>query len=121
MTNFTPPRSGKGAFLNDRGLRVAGRRELSRRVIGCGLPHHRHAATYALSRKEMAADQDRWRACAAFGAAALDLAYVAAGRLDGFWERDLSPGTWRPAIIVREAGGPVSGIEGDDDPLKSGT
>jgi len=56
-----------------------------------------------------------------FGAASLDMAFVASGRLDGYWERNLSP--WDMAagqIIVREAGGTVSGIEGDDDPLKTG-
>ncbi len=56
-----------------------------------------------------------------FGAASLDLAYVAAGRLDGYWERNLQP--WDIAagqIMVREAGGTVSGIEGNDDPLKTG-
>jgi len=55
------------------------------------------------------------------GAASLDLAYVACGRLDGFWEFGLSP--WDMAaghIMVREAGGTVSGIEGNDDPLKTG-
>jgi myo-inositol-1(or 4)-monophosphatase len=55
------------------------------------------------------------------GAACLDMAFVAAGRLDGHWERNLQP--WDMAagqIIVREAGGIVSGIEGDDDPLKTG-
>jgi myo-inositol-1(or 4)-monophosphatase len=56
-----------------------------------------------------------------FGAASLDLVYVAAGRLDGYWERNLQP--WDIAggqIIVREAGGIVSGIQGDDDPLVTG-
>ncbi|WP_292610499.1 inositol monophosphatase family protein, partial [Nitrobacter sp. 62-13] len=55
------------------------------------------------------------------GAASLDLVYVAAGRLDGYWERNLQP--WDIAggqIIVREAGGIVSGIQGDDDPLQTG-
>jgi myo-inositol-1(or 4)-monophosphatase len=55
-----------------------------------------------------------------FGAAALDMAFVAAGRVDGYWERNLQP--WDIAagqIIIREAGGTVSGIQGDDDPLKT--
>ena len=56
-----------------------------------------------------------------FGAASLDMAFVAAGRLDGYWERNLQP--WDMAagqIMVREAGGTVSGIEGNDDALKTG-
>jgi myo-inositol-1(or 4)-monophosphatase len=56
-----------------------------------------------------------------FGAAALDMAFVAAGRLDGYWERNLQP--WDMAagqIIVRESGGIVSGITGNDDALKTG-
>ena len=56
-----------------------------------------------------------------FGAASLDLAFVAAGRLDGFWERDLQP--WDIAagqIMVREAGGTVSDIETPGDPLVTG-
>jgi myo-inositol-1(or 4)-monophosphatase len=56
-----------------------------------------------------------------FGAASLDLAFVAAGRLDGYWERNLQ--SWDIAagqIMVREAGGIVSGIQGSDDPLQTG-
>jgi myo-inositol-1(or 4)-monophosphatase len=56
-----------------------------------------------------------------FGAASLDLAGVAAGRLDGYWERDLQP--WDLAagmLMIREAGGKVSGTQGSDDPLKTG-
>ena len=56
-----------------------------------------------------------------FGAASLDMAFVAAGRLDGYWERNLQ--SWDMAagqILVREAGGIVSGFDGNDDPLKTG-
>ena len=56
------------------------------------------------------------------GAAALDLAYVAAGRLDGFWERGLQ--SWDLAagvLLIREAGGYVSGADGEPDPLATGT
>jgi myo-inositol-1(or 4)-monophosphatase len=65
--------------------------------------------------------QNRVAGLRRFGAASLDMAFVAAGRLDGYWERNLQP--WDMAagqILVREAGGTVSGIEGNDDALKSG-
>jgi myo-inositol-1(or 4)-monophosphatase len=112
---------GKGAFLNDQRLRVAGRRKLSESVIACGLPHIGRG-DYDLSRLEMTEIQNKVAGLRRFGAAALDMAFIASGRLDGYWERNLQP--WDLAagqIIVREAGGIVSGIEGDDDPLKTGS
>jgi myo-inositol-1(or 4)-monophosphatase len=111
---------GKGAFLNDQRLRVAGRRKLNDCVIACGLPHIGRG-NHELSRMEMAELQGKVAGLRRFGAASLDMAFVAAGRLDGYWERNLQ--AWDMAagqIIVREAGGLVSGILGDDDPLKSG-
>jgi myo-inositol-1(or 4)-monophosphatase len=111
---------GKGAFLNDQRLRVAGRRKLADSVIACGLPHIGRG-DFKLSLAELAEIQPRVAGLRRFGAASLDMAFVAAGRLDGYWERNLQP--WDMAagqIIVRESGGIVSGIEGDDDPLKTG-
>ena len=111
---------GKGAFLNDQRLRVAGRRNLADCVIACGLPHIGRG-DHELSRREMAAIQNKVAGLRRFGAASLDMAFVAAGRLDGYWERNLQ--SWDMAagqIMVREAGGTVSGIEGNDDPLTSG-
>ena len=111
---------GKGAFLNDQRLRVAGRRKLDECVIGCGLPHIGRG-DLALSRLEMTAVQEKVAGLRRFGAASLDMAFVAAGRLDGYWERNLQP--WDMAagqIMIREAGGVVSGLAGDDDPLKTG-
>jgi myo-inositol-1(or 4)-monophosphatase len=111
---------GKGTFLNDQRLRVAGRRKLNEAVIACGLPHIGRG-DFKLSLAELAEIQPRVAGLRRFGAAALDMAFVAAGRLDGYWERNLQ--AWDMAagqIIVREAGGIVSGIEGDDDPLKTG-
>ena len=110
---------GKGAFLNDQRLRVAGRRKLGDCVIGCGLPHIGRG-DFELSRLEMTEIQNKVAGLRRFGAASLDMAFVAAGRLDGYWERNLQP--WDLAagqIIVREAGGTVSGMEGGDDPLKT--
>ena len=111
---------GKGAFLNDQRLRVAGRRQLNECVVACGLPHLGRG-DHEEFRREMTAIQDRVAGLRRFGAASLDLAFVAAGRLDGYWERNLQP--WDIAagqIIVREAGGLFSGITGDDDALKTG-
>ncbi|NWG53543.1 MAG: inositol monophosphatase [Hydrogenophilaceae bacterium] len=105
---------GAGAWLNDRRLRVAARSELKQSVIATGIPFHgkpgidRSVAEVASLAPNVAGIR-RW------GAASLDLAYVAAGRLDGFWERDLKP--WdiaAGAIIVREAGGFATEIEGGD-------
>jgi len=86
-------------------------------VIACGLPHIGRG-DHVLALKEMAALQDKIAGFRRFGAAALDMAFVAAGRLDGYWERNLQP--WDMAagqIMVREAGGIVSGIEGHDNAL----
>ncbi|MBR1175411.1 inositol monophosphatase [Bradyrhizobium sp. KB893862 SZCCT0404] len=111
---------GKGAFLNDQRLRVAGRRQLNECVVACGLPHIGRG-DHEEFRREMIAIQDRVAGLRRFGAASLDLAFVAAGRLDGYWERNLQ--SWDIAagmLMVREAGGTVSGVLGNDDPLLTG-
>jgi myo-inositol-1(or 4)-monophosphatase len=116
---FTGER-GKGAFLNDQRLRVAARQRLNDAVIACGLPHH-GKGDLALFRSEFAAIQDKVAGLRRFGAATLDLAWVAAGRLDGYWERDISP--WDMAaglLLVREAGGYVTDIDGGEDMLAKG-
>jgi myo-inositol-1(or 4)-monophosphatase len=106
---------GKGAFLNDQRLRVAARRRLADAVIACGLPHLGRG-DLAQFRKEFGAVQEKVAGLRRFGAAALDLAWVAAGRLDAYWERNLSP--WDMAaglLLVREAGGFVTDLDGRDD------
>jgi myo-inositol-1(or 4)-monophosphatase len=111
---------GKGAFLNDTRLRVAGRKQLNDCVIACGLPHIGRG-DHELARREMAELQNRVAGLRRFGAASLDMAFVAAGRLDGYWERNLRP--WDVAagiILIREAGGTVTGIEGGDTALQTG-
>src|SRR5437868_12353763 len=111
---------GKGAFLNDQRLRVAGRRKLRECVIACGLPHIGRG-DHEQSRREMAEIQNKVAGLRRFGAASLDMAFVAAGRLDGYWERNLAP--WDMAagqVMVREAGGVVSGIEGGDTAMATG-
>ncbi len=108
---------GKGAFLNDQRLRVAARRRLADAVIACGLPHFGRG-DLAVFRREFALVQERVAGLRRFGAASLDLAWVAAGRFDAFWERDLSP--WDMAagiLIVREAGGFASDLDGGDEIL----
>jgi myo-inositol-1(or 4)-monophosphatase len=113
---------GKGAFLNDRRIRVAARRELADTVIGCGLPHRGGRVDLNLFRKELAAVQPQVAGLRRTGAAALDMAWVAAGRFDGFWERGLSP--WDLAaglVILREAGGFATDIDGGDAVLEKGS
>ncbi len=103
---------GKGAFMNEQRIRVAGRTRLTDAVIACGLPHIGRG-DLALARRETGVMQEQVAGLRRFGAAALDLAWVAAGRLDGYWERDIKP--WDVAagsILVREAGGFVSDCDG---------
>ncbi len=113
---------GKGAFLNDRRLRVAARRELADTVISCGLPHRGGRVDLDLFRKELTRVQPQVAGLRRTGAAALDMAWVAAGRFDGFWERGLSP--WDLAaglVILREAGGFATDIDGGDAVLEKGS
>ena len=111
---------GGGAFLNDRRLRVSARRQLGEALIGTGIPfvgRGDHGAYLATLGAVMAATSGVRR----LGVASLDLAYVAAGRLDGFWEFGLSP--WDIAagiVLVREAGGYVTDMAGGVSMLESG-
>ena len=113
---------GAGAWLNDnRRLRVSGRRSMSEAVFATGVPFGAKKTLPA-----MLADLARLMpACAGvrrWGAASLDLAYVAAGRFDGYWERELQP--WDIAaglLLVKEAGGMVGPVREGDDILGRGT
>ena len=111
---------GQGAFLNDKRLRVAARRELRESLFATGIPflgkegHDRF-------QKELGAVMNVSSGVRRFGAAALDLAWVAAGRYDGFWEHDLKP--WDVAagiLLVREASGVVTDMDGGARMLDSG-
>ena len=115
---FTAER-GKGAFLNDRRLRVAARKRLAGR--GRRLrPSPPSRGDVVLARNEHVAVQEKVAGLRRFGAAALDLAWVAAGRFDGYWERGLSPWDMAAGIaLVREAGGFVTDIDGRDIALTS--
>jgi len=111
---------GDGAFLNDRRLRVSSRGKLADSVIATGIPWHgREGHPEYLAQMEAVMG-----VCAGIrrlGSAALDLAYVAAGRYEGFWEPALSP--WDIAagiLIVREAGGYVTEIDGGTNMIASG-
>ncbi|HVK43090.1 MAG TPA: inositol monophosphatase family protein, partial [Phenylobacterium sp.] len=108
---------GKGCFVNDKRLRVAGRKHLDESVLGTGIPFLGHGQ-HARFLKELHQISQRVAGVRRFGAASLDLAYVAAGRLDGFWERDLKP--WDMAaglLMIQEAGGKVTDMDGTDDVL----
>ncbi|KQZ92182.1 MULTISPECIES: inositol monophosphatase family protein [Rhizobium/Agrobacterium group] len=115
---YTAERGG-GAFLNDRRIRVAARKQLSDSVVCCGVPHlgrGNHGKFLVELRHVMGETAGVRR----MGAAALDLAYVAAGRFDGFWEAELSP--WDIAagiVLIREAGGFVSDMSGANSMLES--
>jgi myo-inositol-1(or 4)-monophosphatase len=112
---------GAGAWLNDnRRLRVSGRRSMAEAVFATGVPFGAKKTLPA-----MLADLARLMpACAGvrrWGAASLDLAYVAAGRFDGYWERELQP--WDIAaglLLVKEAGGLVGPVREGDDILGRG-
>src|SRR5437868_8913860 len=95
---------GKGAFLNDQRLRVAARKRLSDAVVACALPHPSNGDV-ELTRSENLAVQDKVAGLRSFGVAALDLAWVAAGRFDAYWQRNLSPWDMAAGIaLVCEAG-----------------
>ncbi|MFO1104524.1 MAG: inositol monophosphatase family protein [Amaricoccus sp.] len=106
---------GAGAYLNDRRLRVSGRREMIEMLFGTGIPFG-GSPHLPLHLREMAALAPRSAGIRRLGVASLDFAYVAAGRLDGFWEHGLHP--WDIAagiLMVREAGGFVGPfVEGAD-------
>ena len=111
---------GHGAYLNDKRLRVAARKDMGASLIATGIPFMGKEG-HARAGLEMAAVMNATAGIRRFGAASLDLAYVAAGRFDGFWEHGLHP--WDVAagiVLVREAGGVVSDMEGGDRMLANG-
>jgi myo-inositol-1(or 4)-monophosphatase len=113
---------GQGAFGGARRLRVAGRQDLSQALFGCGVPHLGKPAEHPLFQAELAKAMTRVVNVRRLGCAALDLAYVAAGKFDAFWERGLH--SWdiaAGAVLVREAGGFVSDADGAPDFLKTGS
>jgi myo-inositol-1(or 4)-monophosphatase len=116
---FTASR-GRGAFLDDRRIRVSRRTKLRESLIGTGFPFRQlaHLDEYVRVFKRVTEETAGIRRP---GAAALDLAYVAAGRLDGFWELGLSP--WDMAagsLLILEAGGMVGDFDGAGQYLQGG-
>ena len=113
---YTAERGG-GAFVNDRRIRVAARKDLHDCVIGTGVPHLGRG-DHGQYLRQLAAVMSTVSGIRRMGSAALDLCYVAAGRLDGFWENGLSP--WDIAagvLIIREAGGFITDTAGRSDVL----
>lgn len=107
---------GKGAYLNDKRIRVSGRKDLSASLFSTGLPFMGKTG-HGQAIKDIHAVGQRTAGIRRLGAATLDLAWVAAGRYDGFWERGLQP--WDVAagvLLVTEAGGTVTSIDPDGDP-----
>jgi myo-inositol-1(or 4)-monophosphatase len=107
---------GGGAFLNDHRLRVSARRDLREAVIATGIPHRSMAPAIRLAfARTLASLMPEVAGIRRFGAASLDLAWVAAGRFDGFWELGLN--AWDVSaglLLVREAGGFATDAEGGD-------
>jgi len=107
---------GTGAFLNERRLRVSGRRNLQEAMFATGIPFAAVSARRRLAfARTLGTLMPQVAGIRRFGAAALDLAWVAAGRYDGFWELGLKP--WDIAaglLIVREAGGSATDPDGGD-------
>jgi myo-inositol-1(or 4)-monophosphatase len=105
---------GRGAWLQDARLRVSARRDLNESLIGTGIPHCGRGDPEGWA-KIYAAVGPQVSGIRRFGSAALDLAWVAAGRMDGFWEDDLD--VWDTAagvLLVKEAGGFVTDYRGGD-------
>jgi myo-inositol-1(or 4)-monophosphatase len=112
---------GKGAFVNDKRLRVAARTRMDEAVLATGIPFLGHGQ-HARFLKELHQVSQKVAGVRRFGSAALDLAWVAAGRYDGYWERDLS--AWDIAsgvLLVTEAGGAVTSADGGEDMLATGS
>jgi myo-inositol-1(or 4)-monophosphatase len=105
---------GRGSWLHDRRLRVSARRHLNECLIATGIPYMGHG-DFAQWSRIFGAVAPEVAGIRRFGAASLDLAWVAAGRFDGFWESDLA--IWDVAagmLLVREAGGFVSDFRGGE-------
>ncbi len=116
---FTASR-GRGALLNDRRIRVSKAAYLKNALLGTGFPFKRQDVldTYLQTFKALFVTTSGIRRA---GSAALDLAYVAAGRLDGFWEFHLKEWDMAAgALLILEAGGMVGDLNGGDDYLRSG-
>ncbi len=109
---------GRGAWLQDQRLRVSARRDLTEALIATGIPFHGQG-DFARWARILGAVAPQVAGIRRYGAASLDLAWVAAGRFDGYWEADLQP--WDVAagmLLVREAGGFVTDFRGGEKALE---
>lgn len=112
---------GKGAFVNDRRLRVSARRDISNAVIATGIPH-RGRPGHGTFRRELEAVMPELAGLRRTGAASIDLAWTAAGRFDAYWEHNIQ--AWDMAagvLMVREAGGLATDADGGQDLFGSGS
>lgn len=112
---------GGGAFMKTRRLRVSSRKDLNVSLIATGIPMIGRTQYHDIFKKQINILMTQAAGLRRAGAAALDLAYVAAGRLEGYWEYNLSP--WDAAaghIIVKEAGGFISEIDGKTNHIYNG-
>jgi myo-inositol-1(or 4)-monophosphatase len=117
---FTASR-GQGAQVDGHRIRVSGQKQLERALVGTGFPYRRVDDELGPYMDMLAKILKSTSGVRRPGAAALDLAYVAAGRLDAFWETGLK--SWDLAagsLIIREAGGMVSGLDGSENYLDTG-
>ncbi len=111
---------GRGAFLNDRRIRVSKCAKLEGALVGTGFPY-RELGRVDFYLRQLKAMMEKAAGVRRAGAAALDLAYVACGRLDAFWELGLSPWDMAAgALLIQEAGGLVADPSGEQDYLASG-
>ncbi len=112
---------GKGAYLNDkRRLRVAARKTIADAVVATGIPH-RGRPGHPGFLKEMQTVMSEVTGIRRTGSAALDLAWTAAGRFDGYWERNIKPWDMAAGLcILRESGGTAVDLSGGDDMLGTG-
>lgn len=111
---------GDGAYLNEKRIRVSSLKSLKGALLGTGIPFRdqRHIDAYLGMMKSLIVDTAGIRRP---GSAALDFAYLAAGRIDGFWELGLSAWDFAAgALLIMEAGGIVTDLAGGDDYLKTG-
>lgn len=109
---------GQGAYFNNRRMRVSARKTLADSLVACGIPPLAAAARHARFQTELVAVMAKTGNIRRMGAAALDLAFVAAGRCDGYWERGIQP--WDIAagiVLVRESGGFVTDLDNGSDML----
>ncbi len=122
MDEMYTAEKGAGAWLNDRRLRVSGRKDMSEVLLATGIPFAGRSSDLPRMMRELGVLMPRTAGVRRWGAAALDLAYVSAGRYDGYWEANLN--IWDIAagvLIVREAGGLVAELDGGKDPLQTGS